>query len=202
VANLGFGGSRARTLDFDIEARPLSWLGGDFVTREVTAIAARFIDRPKKETHVWLLGVDDPVAMFEGFRALYDEADVVTGHYIRGFDLPNLVGAMSEYGLPPLGEKWTVDTKGDLVKSQGVSKSQESLAAMLGLRHPKVQMNQAKWRAANRLTPEGIELTRERVVGDINQHIEMLAELRRRGLVGPGRLWTPDPSGGTRGYTP
>jgi hypothetical protein len=202
VSGLSFGGARARTLDFDIEARPLSWLGGDFVTREVTAIAARFIDAPKKDTHVWLLGVDDPVDMLEGFRALYNEADIVTGHYIRGFDLPNLMGALAEYGLAPLEEKWTVDTKGDLVKNQGVSKSQESLAAMLGLKHPKVQMNQAKWRAANRLTPEGIALTKERVVGDINQHIEMLAELRRRGLVGPGRLWTPNAQGSPRGYTP
>lgn len=202
MAALGFGGKRTRTLDFDIEARPLSYLGADFTTRDVTAIAARFIDQKPKDTHVWLLGVDDPVEMFEGFRALYDEADIVTGHYIRGYDLPNLIGAMVELGLPPLTEKWTVDTKGDLLKNQGVSKSQESLAAMLGIKSPKIQMNQAKWREANRLTPEGIALTRERVVGDITQHIEMLAELRRRDLVGPGRLWTPSPNGGLRGYTP
>lgn len=202
MASLSFGGKSAKTLDFDIEARPLSWLGGDFVTREITAIAARFLDAKKSATHVWLLGVDDPVDMLEGFRELYDEADIVTGHYIRGYDLPNLMGALTEHGLFPLTEKWTVDTKGDLVKNQGVSKSQESLAAMLGIKAPKVQMNQAKWRAANRLTPEGIALTRERVVGDINQHIEMLAELRRRNLVGPGRLWTPGASAGTRGYTP
>lgn len=202
MSGLSFGGARARTLDFDIEARPLSWLGGDFVTREVTAIAARFIDAPKKETHVWLLGVDDPVDMLNGFRDLYDEADIVTGHYIRGYDLPNLMGAYTEYGLPGLGDKWTVDTKGDLLKNQGVSKSQESLANMLGVKAPKIQMDQSKWRAANRLTPEGIALTKERVVGDINQHIEMLAELRRRGLVGPGRLWTPSAQGSMRGYTP
>lgn len=194
-----FGGKSARTLDFDIEARPLSWYGGDFVTREVTAIAARFLD--EDETYVWLLGQDAPEDMLLGFRTLYDNADVVAGHYIRGYDLPNLNAAFLEYGLPGLDDKWTVDTKLDLVKKQGLSGSQENLAALLGIQAPKVQMDQAKWRSANRLTPEGIALTRERVVGDVAQHIEMMAELRRRGMVGPGKLWTPRAGSGNR-YTP
>ena len=201
MAELGFGGKSARTLDFDIECRPLSWYGGDWVTREITAIACRMIDWPESRTFVWLLGEDEPEYMLEGFRAWYDLADVVTGHFIRGFDLPNVNAAMMEYGLKPLVDKWTVDTKLDLVKKQGLSGSQESLAAMLGVKAPKVQMDQTKWREANRLTPEGIALTRERVVGDVTQHIEMLAEMRRRGLVGPGKLWSPSPGPG-KGYTP
>lgn len=188
MADLGFGGARARTLDFDIEARPLSWLGGDFVTREVTAIAARYLD--EDYVYCWALGEDDPKDMLRGFTVLYDNADIVTGHYIRGYDLPNLNGALMEHDLPLLSDKWTVDTKGDLVKRQGISVSQESLGAMLGLEAPKVQMNQAKWREANRLTEEGIKLTKERVIGDVNQHIELLAELRRKGLVTSGRLWS------------
>lgn len=199
MTELAFGGKSARTLDFDIEARPLSWYGGDWVTREVTAIACRFLD--EDIPYVWLLGEDDPVDMLKGFRILYDNADIVTGHYIRGYDLPNLNAAYLEYGLPGLDEKWSVDTKLDLVKRQGMSSSQENLAAMLGLTHPKVQMNQAKWREANRLTPEGIELTRERVVGDIEQHIEMLGELRRRKMVGPGKLWTPKPGTSSGRYS-
>lgn len=197
MPGFSFGGRSARTLDFDIEARPLSWYGGDWVTREVTAIAAKFLD--EEEGYVWLLGVDEPEDMLEGFRVLYDEADIVTGHYIRGYDLPNLMAAYHEYGLPGLTQKWSVDTKLDLVKRQGMSNSQENLAAMLGLEHPKVQMNQATWRAANRLTPEGIALTQERVTGDVVQHIEMLGVMRERGMVGPGKLWTPD---GGKSYTP
>lgn len=199
MPELGFGGKSARTLDFDIECRPLTWLGGDFVTREVTAIAAKFLD--EDEAYVWLLGEDEPEDMLEGFKVLYDAADIVTGHYIRGYDLPNVNAALHEYGIEGLGPKWSVDTKLDLVRRQGQSNSQESLAAMLGLEHPKVQMNQAKWRAANRLTPEGIALAKERVVGDIDQHIEMLGELRRRGMVGAGKLWTPLRGGASR-YTP
>lgn len=188
MSKLGFGGSGARTLDFDIEARPLSWLGGDFVTREVTAIAARFLD--EDYVYCWALGEDDPKDMLRGFTVLYDQADIVTGHFIRGFDLPNLNAALMEFDLPLLSDKWTVDTKNDLVKRQGISASQESLGAMLGLEAPKVQMNQAKWREANRLTPHGIQLTKERVIGDVNQHIELLAELRRKGLVTAGKLWS------------
>lgn len=194
-----FSGRTARTLDFDIEARPLSWIGGDFVSREVTAIAARFLD--EDETYVWLLGEDDPVDMLNGFRVLYDNADIVTGHYIRGYDLPNLNASLIDNGLPPLDAKWSVDTKLDLVKRQGISASQESLAATLGISAPKVQMTQRDWRDANRLTPEGLEKTRERVTGDVRQHIEMLAELRRRKLVGPGKVWTPQAGAASR-YQP
>src|SRR5262245_59473495 len=46
----------ARVLDFDIENRPLSYLGQDFTTSEVTAIAASF--GRKEKMHVWLLGQD------------------------------------------------------------------------------------------------------------------------------------------------
>jgi hypothetical protein len=183
----------------DIEVRPLSWYGGDWVTREVTAIAVRFIG--ERDTFTWMLGEYEPIDMLSEFRDFYDEADIVTGHYIRGFDLPNLNTAFHEYKLPGLTEKWSVDTKLDLVKRQGASNSQENLAAELGIAAPKVQMNQAKWRAANRLTPEGIALARERVVGDVDQHIEMLAELRRLNMVGPGKLWTPK-AGNTGKYTP
>ncbi len=199
MASLRFVGPPARILDFDVEARPLSWYAGDLTTREITAIAAKFLD--DEEGYVWLLGRDDPERMLEGFRALYDEADIVAGHYIRGYDLPNLMSAYHELGLPGLTQKWAIDTKLDLVKRQGMSNSQENLAAELGIEAPKVQMTQADWREANRLTEYGIALTEQRVTGDVIQHIEMMAELRRRGMLGPGKLWTPEP-GNTRRYTP
>lgn len=185
---------RLRILDFDCECRPLSFGGGDFVFKEITAIAAKFIG--EKQTHCWLLGEVEPVEMLEGFRELYDQADVVTGHWIVGFDLPLVSGALVELGLRPLAGKLAHDTKSHLVKHHGVSGSQESLGAMLGLDHPKVQMDQAKWREANRLTPEGLKLTRKRVVGDVHQHIEMRQRLIEKGYLGPPRMWTP--GGGVR----
>jgi hypothetical protein len=214
-----FRGSSARTLDFDIECRPLSYLG-DFTTAEVTAIAARFVDEPIGSTHVWVLGTqcyhptkggddecgqwhygDAPHEMLEGFHALYDEADMVTGHFIRAFDLPVLNGAMLDFGLPPLADKLAHDTKLDLRKRKYMSASQENLAGTLGLAEPKVKMDTPKWRRANRLTPEGIELTRARVVGDVKQHVALRRELMARGWLDAPQVWKS--SGSLDGaYTP
>lgn len=178
-----------RILDFDLECRPLSWYGGDWVTKEITAIGAQWVGT--RRGYCWLLGKDDPVAMLEGFRQLYDEADLVTGHYISGFDLPVLNGAMLEHGLEPLPEKLTCDTKRDLISFSGLSKSQENLGALLGLSHPKVQMDQAKWREANRLTDKGLALTRKRVMGDVRQHVELRERLLAQGLLAPPKVWRP-----------
>src|SRR5688500_2637553 len=70
-----------RVLDFDIENRPLSYLGSDFTTSEVTAIAWAWCDRPEDVSCV-LLGEVEPVSMLQQFVAAYNSADMVTGHYI------------------------------------------------------------------------------------------------------------------------
>lgn len=191
----------ARILDFDIEARPLSWYGGDYVTREVTAIAWSWVG--EDAVHWDALHRDDESGqhLLENFLVAYNEADIVTGHYIRGYDLPNINGALSEYGLPPLEDKLTSDTKLDLIKRSGMSNSQENLAAMLGVRAPKVQMDQTKWREANRLTDKGIALTIERVCGDVVQHKEMRARLLRFGWLKAPQVWSGTPSKSAK-YSP
>lgn len=192
-------GESLGVLHFDIEARPLSWYAGDFVTREVTAIACKWAGRPK--IYCWALGECDLLTVLGSFRSFYDEAGIVSGHYIRGYDLPNLNGAFMELGLPPLSAKLTSDTKLDLIKRSGLSVSQENLGAMFGLKHDKVQMSQADWRAANRLTPDGIRKTKTRVRGDVVQHEELRAKLLERGLLGPPKMWTPG-AGWVASYEP
>lgn len=189
-----------RVLDFDCEARPLHWIGGDFVSKEITALAWAWTDDPEHVT-CYLLGEADPVVMLEAFRAAYDRADMVTGHYIRGFDLPLVNGAMTEYQLRPLGPKLSQDTKIDLIRRHGLSGSQESIGSMLDLARPKIGMNQKKWRDANRLTKTGRALARERVCGDVRQHIEMRARLLELGYLSNPKLWK---SGSARAesYTP
>lgn len=177
-----------RVLDFDIENRPLTYLGMDFTTAEVTAMAWAWTDQPDEVT-VRLLGETELPAILAEFVAAFQQADLVTGHYIRGHDLPMVNGALLECGLSPLPDKLVQDTKQDLMALKGVSKSQESIGAMFGLTEPKVQMNQTKWRAANRLTPEGLASVRERVVGDVRQHIAMRARMLELGVLGPPRLW-------------
>jgi len=120
----------------------------------------------------------------------------------NSYDLPVINGAMTEYGLPPLGDKLTQDTKLDFIRRQGLSNSQENIGAMLGLAHEKVKMNQQLWRDANRLTPSGLEATRARVVGDVQQHIEMRRRLLELGYLGPLVLWKGGATSLDTTYTP
>jgi hypothetical protein len=177
-----------RVLDFDVEARPLHWISGDYVSKEITAIAWAWCDAPDQVT-CYLLGETDPVTMLQAFLEAYQQADMVTGHFIRGYDLPMVNGSLTEYQLPTLPDKLSQDTKIDLVRRQGLSGSQENIGVMLGLEREKVKMDQRSWRDANRLTPEGLEKTKKRVVGDVQQHIEMRARLLRLGYLGPPVLW-------------
>jgi hypothetical protein len=177
-----------RILDFDVEARPLHWISGDYVSKEITAIAWAWTDQPD-DVSCYLLGETDPVAMLKAFVDSFNKADMVTGHFIRGYDLPMVNGALTEYQLPPLEDKLTHDTKIDLVRRQGLRGSQENLGVMLGLENPKVKMDQSKWRSANRLTPEGLAHVRERVIGDVRQHIEMRRRLLELGYLGAPVLW-------------
>lgn len=177
-----------KVLDFDIENRPLSYLGSDFTTAEVTAIAWAWDDQSGRVT-VRLLGERDLPDILDEFLDAYRQADLVTGHYIRGHDLPMVNGALMELRRPPLPDRMTQDTKLDLMRTRGMSLSQESLGAMFRLESEKVQMNQVKWRSANRLTPEGLALVRERVVGDVRQHLALRAALLEHEYLAPPRLW-------------
>lgn len=178
----------SRILDFDVEARPLHWISGDYVSKEITAIAWAWTDAPDDVT-CYLLGESEPVDMLRAFLDAYNQADMVTGHFIRGYDLPMVNGALTEYGLPALSDKLSHDTKIDLMRRSGLSVSQENLGTMLGLEHPKVHMDQAKWRAANRLNPEGFKFVRERCVGDVRQHIELRRRLLELGYLGRPKMW-------------
>jgi len=177
-----------RVLDFDIENRPLSYLGSDFTTGEVTAISWAWVDRPTEVT-VYLLGEVDLPEILQAFVRVYNQADMVTGHFIRGHDLPMVNGALMECGMPALEDKLTQDTKLDKMRTKGVSCSQESLAAMFRLEQSKVHMNQHRWRAANRLTAEGLAFVRERVVGDVQQNIALRQELLSKGYLSNPKVW-------------
>lgn len=176
-----------RILDFDIENRPISYLGSDFTTADITAIACSWVG--EKKVHCWMLGEVDYVEMLTEFTKFFREADVVTGHYIRQHDLPIISGALFEFNLPKLGRKLTSDTKTDLRIMGGISKSQESLAGVLDLPGSKYHMTQDMWRDANRLTPTGIELTRKRVCDDVVQHKHLREVLVRRNMLNPPVLW-------------
>ena len=179
-----------RILDFDIENRPLSYWVPDRPTAEVTAIAWAWTDKPSR-VHCALLGRDDPKVMLQAFVRAYDEADMVTGHYIRKHDLPILNGALMEAGLPLLGPKLTQDTKLDMVKKADIPATQEFLSDTLGVKSHKYHMTQMMWRDANRLTPEGLALTEKRVTDDVRQHMKLRKAMLAAGMLHPPKVWRP-----------
>lgn len=185
-------------LDFDLENRPLSYLGMDWTSAEITSIAWSWVG--SEEVRVLLLNRSGRFVFEQGktmsardafgyFSLVLDKADIVTGHYIRKHDLPILNSAMMENNLPPLGELLVQDTKCDLIRRKDLSASQENLAALFGLPEPKHHMSQSEWRLANRLTPEGMDATRTRVVADVVQHKALRLELLKRGLLKEPKRW-------------
>jgi hypothetical protein len=181
--------SPARILDFDIENRPLSYWCPDRPSAEITAIAWSWIGTQR--IHCVLLGESTLEEMLGRFMEEYNFADIVTGHYILRHDLPIVNGALLELGLPTMQQKMVSDTKCHLVKRADLPVSQEALAAYLGVTAPKIQMTQADWREANRLTPKGLKKTRVRVTADVRQNKEMREKLIERRLLHGPEVWTP-----------
>lgn len=194
----------ARILDFDLECRPLSYTGWGN-TDEITSIACSWYGQDE----VYFLHLPAGLRtdgeyrvatemMLSQFTYLYDQADIVTGHYIRNFDLPKINGALLENGMLSLKPKMTSCTKNDLVKFSGLSKSQENLGLLLqyfnqGKQHlaNKEHVAQMEWRQVNRLTVEGIEENRRRVEGDVRQHKQLREALLLHGMLRGPKTWRP-----------
>lgn len=192
------GMSKLKVLDFDIENRPISYLGSDFTTADITVIAWSYGSKVYHAEQTLESGTRQ--RMLLEFREWYDQADIVSGHYILGHDLPIINGHLLELGLEPLGPKMVSDTKVHLVGRKGVSASQESIGAMLKLDNQKMQMTQAMWRSANRLEPKGIKLAVERCVSDVMEHMEMREKLIELDWLKPPVLYRG--GGKVPGYSP
>lgn len=187
-------------LDFDLENRPLSYVGGGFTTAEITAMAWSWIGQDEVVSYV--LEADGRYVSEAGkhlstpsalsmLAAVLRNAGIVTGHYIRKHDLPLLNGALIENRLQSLPPLLVHDTHQDLMRKKDLSASQESLAAIFGLNEKKHHMAPQEWRVANRLSPEGTELTRKRVVDDVIQHKALRSQMIKAGVLRPARWWKP-----------
>lgn len=181
---------KLKILDFDIENRPLSYWLPDQPTSEITVIASCWVgDLGSME--VLALGEFDKVTMLLNFLQRYNEADIVTGHYIRRHDLPTINGELLEYGFRPLQPKLTIDTKLDMVKKRGIPATQEYLSELLDIPVEKKHMSQVEWRHANRLYDEGIRLAKERGSRDVLQHMLLREAMLKRKMLNPPRMWSP-----------
>lgn len=187
---------RGRVLDFDIENRPLSYWQPDRPTADITSIASMWVgDHDSME--VLLLGEVTTEEMLARFVTRYNEADIVTGHYISRHDLPIINGALYDFDMPLLGPKLYCDTKTHMFKKADVPATQEFLLELLDPQCPigipliKYHMSQRTWREANRLSPEGLEQTRIRVLNDVHAHSHMREAMLDRGWLRAPSMWEP-----------
>lgn len=181
-----------RVLDFDIETRRVGFhQAGRFNPDgcEPVAIAAGWVGESR--VAVQLRPEADARHMLLWFRNLWEQADMVTGHYIRKFDIPIINGALLEHRLPLLSPKLVQDTKGDLKDIAGLSQSQENLGKMLDIQANKFHMADNDWRAIARFDPDAMESCRKRVTKDVRQHKELRVKLLALDALRNPRRWTP-----------
>jgi hypothetical protein len=180
--------SRLRILDFDVECLPGHWIAADYVSKIITAAAWKWIgERGRAEVRTHYETPAEDIA--RELAAILEDADVVVGHYIRGFDLPLLNGNLLRAGEPPLAAVLAHDTKLDLTRMHGRSLSQKNLAAQIGVAKPKVDVTLYEWECFNTRVPGFREKGIERVRGDVLQNIEMRSRLIEMGWLGAPRQW-------------
>ena len=188
-----------RTLDFDIENRPLSYWVPEIPTAEITSIASCWAD-DLGSMQVDLLGEMEGPEILRRFCERYNQADMVTGHYIRMHDLPIINAMLMEARLPLLTDKLTCDTKLDMMRKADLPATQEFLLETLDVRDvygqpcKKFHVSQSDWREANRLTPKGLAITRARVSSDVFDHMQLRKKMVSLGMLRAPSVWRP---GGT-----
>ncbi len=186
-----------RVLDIDVECLPGHWIAADYVSKIITAVSWKWIGergQPEVLTHYDTY----PDEMATRLAFVIEEADIVAGHFIRGFDLPLLNGNLLRAGLVPLHPVLAHDTKLDLIKTHGRSLSQENLAAMIGVSKPKVKVTLHEWESFNTRAPGFRDKGIKRVTGDVLQNIEMRQRLIELGWLGAPKQWDGTPKGSGR----
>lgn len=197
LRNVGTG----RVLGFDLESRPSAFWFDGATTAEITAFGWKWLDEP--EPHALLLTKDGRFrgddgrtvsarAAYTAFRLTLSGADLVYGHNIRGFDLPLFQAGLLRLRLPTLPEIRTTDTLKDYPKRRDMSASLANLAALYELDEDgKLHLSQHDWERANRLTTDGVENARARVVSDVLLQEALRSKLLELGLLREPRTWRP-----------
>jgi len=181
----------SRILDFDVETLARGYADPEWVPSLITAIAWSWLGDDKVETvtildyasdldeylHMSFIGCAE---MLEQFVSVYNQADAVTGHNIRRFDLGVMNAELMRLQLPVLQSKRVIDTI-RLVRSKGFKKGQDVMADVLDVPAEKKAMNWAQWQRA--YAEPGWPEVRERVAGDVIQHKLLLGRLLELGYL-------------------
>lgn len=186
-----------RILDFDIETRKVGFYeAGRFKPGGAEPITIACKWHGEKKISSILIGQSQDIPhMLEWFLEFWEQADYVTGHYIRKFDLPIISGSLMEWNVGLLSPKLTIDTKLDHMVAGGLSLSQENLGIYHRLTAQKYHMADADWRRATRLTHGGQRKSRKRAEHDVMQHEQLRLSMHERGYLKPAVVWKSGASG-------
>lgn len=182
--------STRRTLDFDLETVAAGYADPEWVPSTITAWAYSWGDDVEVDALPVRFMYDRP-ARRRFLRPLLDaiqEADVLTGHNVLRFDLPVLQADLMRLGLPSLPARLVQDTI-RLPRSKGFKKGQDNLAVLMDVRAEKLPLNFEQWAAA--YAEPGLETVKNRVAGDVRQHMLIRGEMRARGWLVAPRVWSP-----------
>lgn len=184
--------SSRRTLDFDVECVAAGFADPAWVPVRITAWAYSWVG--DGTVHVEAL----PVADFYNhdarrrfmlpLLAVIEAADVVTGHNIIRADLRWLNAECMNLGLPLLPSLMVQDTI-RLPRSGGFKKGQDNMSYTLGVREEKLPLMWAEWEAA--YSEPGLETVKDRVAGDVRQHMELRERMRDAGWLRAPKRWNP-----------
>jgi hypothetical protein len=183
-----------RVLTFDIECRPTAWIGGDFVGRSITAFAAKWLGEPDESIICFVLTREDTSVfrIVDPLANLLEDATVIVGHYIRGFDLPVVSGDLERVFEPALPRLVTVDTKLDRISTSGLSESLDNLVTRYELEHPKEHMREPMWEEHNLWqTPRSVKWVHDRVISDVLATEELYQTLEGYDRLKSPKVWDP-----------
>lgn len=180
-------------LIFDIECRPTAWIGGDYVGRSLTAYAIGYLDRDEIENDAILPGDREHFElMMIRLAAALESADLVVGHYIRGFDLPVVNADLERVFQKSLPRMMALDTKIDRLQGLGLSESLENLSARYKLDTEKMTMHEPWWEEFNLWqTPETRKLVMQRNRQDVQGTKELYLALESAGRLKAPKPWDP-----------
>jgi DNA polymerase elongation subunit (family B) len=182
-----------RILDFDIETIAAGFADPEWVPQKITCVAWSWIGSDVVESRVCgpagIFGKPERRAkMLAPLLAALAEADMVTGHNIRRFDLPVIQAEVMRLGLPSLEPVLAQDTI-KLRASKGFKKGQDNLGRLYRIADEKLALDWQAWQDA--YDEDGWQTIRDRAESDVAMHKQLREALLELDYLKEPRRWAP-----------
>lgn len=132
--------------------------------------------------------IDARRSFLEPLVLAINSAAVVTGHNVLRFDLPVIRADAMRTGCTPLEPTLVQDTI-RVGKAKGFKKGQDVMADLLGVPAEKLPLHWGAW--AKAYGEDGMATVKERVAGDVVQHMLLREAMKERGWLMAPRMWSP-----------